>query len=349
MPIRFESDYVEGAHPKILQKLVDTNFEQCAGYSTDEHSARAREYIKALCGGRDVDVHFLVGGTQTNLTVICAALRPHQGVISADTGHINCHETGAIEATGHKVLPIPSTDGKIYAPDVRRMVENHLNDPDFEHIVQPGMVYISNPTENGTVYSKAELTAISAVCREYGLFLFADGARLGYALRARDNDVTIADLAELCDCFYIGGTKMGALFGEAVVISAPVLKKDFRYIIKQRGGMLAKGRLLGVQFEAFFEDNLYYEIADHALKLAMMIKDVFARTGHGFYYDSPTNQQFPILTEAEAEELGRDFVFCPWGRLEDGRLCVRFCTSWATSEENVQKLVKAVEVMAQKQ
>ena len=346
MSIRFESDYVEGAHPKILQSLVDTNYEQCPGYSMDEHSAAAREYIRALCGGKDVDVHFLVGGTQTNMTVICAALRPHQGVISPSTGHINCHETGAIEATGHKVLPIPSSDGKIYAEDVRKMVQGHIDDPDFEHIVQPGMVYISDPTENGTIYSKAELSELSAVCREYGLYLYVDGARLGYALRSEENDLSIADMAELCDCFYIGGTKMGALFGEAVVISAPALKKDFRYIIKQRGGMLAKGRLLGVQFEAFFKDGLYFEIADHALRLAVLIKDAFRRTGHEFYYDSPTNQQFPILTEQEAERLGRDFVFSVWNRLEDGRLCVRFCTSWATSEENVLKLVKAVEDMA---
>ena len=255
--IYFNNDYSEGCHPKILEALTRTNYEQTLGYGEDEYCARATEKIRTLCGRADAAVHFLVGGTQTNLTVIAAALRPHQGVLCADSGHINTHETGAVEATGHKVLGLPSKDGKITASQVRDAVLAHRADASFEHTVQPKMVYISNPTELGTLYTKAELTALRDTCRELGLYLFLDGARLGYGLMAKDNDLTLKDIGDCCDVFYIGGTKVGALFGEAVLVTNPALKEDFRYLIKQRGGMLAKGRLLGIQFDTLMTDNLY--------------------------------------------------------------------------------------------
>ena len=256
--IYFNNDYAEGCHPKVLEALIKTNMEQAPGYGTDDHCRSAAERIRSLCKDSDLDVHFLVGGTQANLTVIDAALRPHQGVVGADTAHINVHETGAVEATGHKVLWLPGQDGKITAEQIRACVLEHRTNESFEHTVQPKMVYLSNPTELGTLYSLHELEEISSACRELGLYLFVDGARLGYGLEAKGNDVTLPDLARLCDVFYIGGTKVGALFGEAVVISNPALKEDFRYLIKQHGGMLAKGRLLGVQFEALLEGGLYF-------------------------------------------------------------------------------------------
>ncbi len=255
--IRFNCDYSEGAHEKVLERLIATNREQTQGYGTDHYSVQAKELIRRLCGRMDADVHFLVGGTQANLTVISAGLRPYQGVIAADTGHINVHETGAIEACGHKILALPSSDGKITAGQVEACCKAHRDDGDREHTVQPKMVYISQSTELGTVYSKEELEEMSETCKRNGLFLFMDGARLGYALAAAGNTMTLEDIARLCDVFYIGGTKVGALFGEAVVITAPSLKEDFRYMIKQKGGMLAKGRLLGLQFLALLEDGLY--------------------------------------------------------------------------------------------
>lgn len=248
--ILFQCDYNEGAHPKVLERLVQTNMEQTPGYSEDKYCEEAREKIRKACGDDSLAVHFLVGGTQTNVTVINAALRKHQGVLCAVTGHINVHETGAVEACGHKVLGLESPDGKITAAQVAEAYEAHIHNDSFEHMVQPKMVYISNPTEVGTIYSKAELTALSETCHKYGLYLFLDGARLGYGLAAPDNDLTLPEIAALCDVFYIGGTKVGALFGEAVVIKNPELAQDFRYLIKQNGGMLAKGRLLGLQFDA---------------------------------------------------------------------------------------------------
>ena len=262
--IYFNNDYAEGCHPKVLEALIKTNMEQAPGYGTDDHCRSAADRIRSLCKDSTLAVHFLVGGTQANLTVIDAALRPHQGVVGADTAHINVHETGAVEATGHKVLWLPGQDGKITAEQIRACVLEHRTNESFEHTVQPKMVYLSNPTELGTLYSLHELEEISCACRELGLYLFVDGARLGYGLEAKGNDVTLPDLARLCDVFYIGGTKVGALFGEAVVISNPALKEDFRYLIKQHGGMLAKGRLLGVQFEALLEGGLYFEISRQA-------------------------------------------------------------------------------------
>ncbi|MZQ75776.1 MAG: aminotransferase class I/II-fold pyridoxal phosphate-dependent enzyme [Peptoclostridium sp.] len=341
--IRFECDYAEGAHPKILEKMVETNFEQTPGYGVDEYCESARNRIKQLCGNDKIDVHFLVGGTQTNMTVIASMLRPHQGVISANTGHVNVHETGAIEATGHKVLTVASADGKITAGQVRKVYEAHWNDVTHEHMVQPGMVYISHPTENGTTYTKAELEALSKVCSECQLPLFMDGARLGYGLEADGSDLTLKDIAKLTDIFYIGGTKVGALFGEAVVISNDSLKKDFRYLIKQRGGMLAKGRLLGIQFDVLFNDNLYFEVSKHAVKLAMLIRNAFNEKGYKFLYDSHTNQQFPIIPNDKLEILSQKYSYSFWERIDEKHTAVRFCTSWATREEDVKLLIADIE------
>ena len=340
--IYFNNDYSEGCHEKVLEALIRTNLEQTLGYGEDEYCAQAAGKIKALCGREDVAVHFLVGGTQANLTVIDAALRPHQGALCPVGGHINVHETGAVEATGHKVLTCPSDDGKITAEQVRNTVLAHRNDGSFEHMVQPKLVYISNPTEYGTLYSLSELEALSATCRELGLYLFLDGARLGYGLVAEGYDVTMEDIARLCDVFYIGGTKVGALFGEAVVIANPALKEDFRYIIKQHGGMLAKGRLLGVQFDALMTDNLYFTIAGHAVRLADKIRATLAELEVPHLVPGITNQIFPILSDKCLEELAKQFCFTEMERVSPTHRAIRFCTSWATTEENVDKLCAAL-------
>ncbi|MBE6991404.1 MAG: low specificity L-threonine aldolase [Ruminococcaceae bacterium] len=341
--IRFECDYTEGAHPRIIERLAATNLEQTPGYGVDEYCERARGYIKEACNAPDADVHFLVGGTQANTVVIKSILRPHQGVLCAATGHINCHETGAIEAMGHKVLGIVNDDGKLRAEQIRKAYDDHWNDATHEHIVQPGMVYISHPTENGTTYTKSELTAISQVCRELGLPLFMDGARMGYGVMAQGADLTLADIANLCDVFYIGGTKVGALFGEAVVITKPELKKDFRYFIKQHGGMLAKGRLLGIQFDVLFEDGLYFEISKHAVEQAMRIRSAFAAKGVKMRYDSMTNQQFPILSDEVLAKLGEKYAYSFWEKMDDTTSAVRFCTSWATKTEAVDELLADID------
>ena len=337
--IYFNNDYAEGCHENVLQALIRTNNEQTPGYSEDKYCAAAAAKIRKLCGREDVAVHFLVGGTQTNLTVIDAALRPHQGALCADSGHINVHETGAVEATGHKVLPMPSVDGKINADQVKKAVLLHRADGAFEHIVQPKLVYISHPTELGTLYTLPELEALSAVCKELGLYLFMDGARLGYGLMASGTDVTMADIARLCDVFYIGGTKVGALFGEAAVIANPALKEDFRYIIKQHGGMLAKGRLLGVQFDALMEDDLYFKIAAHADSMADKIRACLAELNIPCLVGNTTNQIFPILPDSVLEELAKTICFTEMERVDDSHRCIRFCTSWVTPEENVQTLI----------
>lgn len=334
--IRFESDYLEGALPEIMEALVRTNLEQTPGYGEDAHCENAARLIREKCAAPEAAVHFLVGGTQANLTVIAAALRPHQAVMAADTGHIAVHETGSIEATGHKVITLPSPDGKIRAEQIRERVEAHWADATHEHQPQPAMVYISQPTENGTVYSLAELEKISAVCREKGLILFVDGARLGVALAC--SDVTLADLARLTDVFYIGGTKLGALFGEAVVITNPALGRDFRYVIKQRGGMFAKGRLLGVMFETLMSDGLYERTGAREVSLAMKLRAAFAEKGWPLMYDSPTNQQFPIVPDAALEKLAEKYSFSDWARTDEAHRAVRFCTSWATRPEDVDEL-----------
>jgi len=336
--IYFNNDYSEGCHQKVLDALIRTNMEQTLGYGEDEYCAAAAAKIKTLCGQEEAAVHFLVGGTQANLTVIDAALRPHQGALCPVGGHINVHETGAVEATGHKVLTVPSDDGKITAEQVRAVVLSHRADSSFEHMVQPKLVYISNPSEYGTLYSLEELTALSETCHELGLYLFLDGARLGYGLMAENYDVTMADIARLCDVFYIGGTKVGALFGEAVVITNPALKEDFRYLIKQHGGMLAKGRLLGVQFDALMTEGLYFEIAKHAVKLADKIRDTLEELGVKHLVPGITNQIFPILSDAVLEELAKDFCFTEMERVDESHRAIRFCTSWATTEENVNAL-----------
>lgn len=341
--ICFNSDYTEGAHPKILQRLIDTNFEQTPGYGADDYCRQAATKIRNACSHPDADVHFLMGGTQANLTVISAALRPHQGVISALTGHISVHESGAIEATGHKVLGLPHSDGKITAAQIAEVCEAHQADENHEHAVQPAMVYISHPTEFGTLYSRSELADISRACRDHGLILYLDGARLGYGLAAPGNDVFLPDIAALCDVFYIGGTKVGALFGEAVVITSPPLKTDFRYLIKQKGGMLAKGRLLGLQFDALFSDGLYSEIGAHAVDLALRLKAAFAGKGFPFLIESFTNQQFPIMPDDMLEKIAREFTFSWWERVDDSHSAVRFCTSWATREEDVERLIAFID------
>ena len=339
----FHNDYNEICHPAILERMRQTAACQMDGYSEDPYCASAASRIRKLCGRDDIAVHFLVGGTQTNLTVIAAALRPHQAVIGAASAHINVHETGAIEATGHKVLTLPSADGKITAQQICQTVRDHWADTTHEHIAQPKMVYISHPTEFGTTYSLAELEAISEVCRENRLYLFVDGARLGYALTAQDSDVTLADLARLTDAFYIGGTKVGAMFGEAVVICHPAIAEDFRYLIKQRGGMLAKGWLLGLQFDVLLENDLYFEISRHANRLADRIRDTLQAKGYPFVVESRTNQIFVELPDAVLASLEKEFSFAYWGRVDADHSAVRFCTSWATTEENVDLLCAALE------
>ena len=343
--IYFNSDYLEGAHSAIMERMMETNMMQTVGYSCDEICDSARAKVRAACNAPEADVHFLVGGTQTNTTVIAALLRPWQGVVSAVSGHINCHETGAIESTGHKVIALPTPDGKLTAKQVKDYVEWQKNDESEEHIVQPGMVYISYPTETGMLYSKAELTEIFHTCREYGLPLYIDGARLGYGLTADGTDLTLPEIAQLCDVFYIGGTKVGALFGEAVVIMNEKYKKDFRFMIKQRGGMLAKGRLLGIQFDTLFTDDLYTKIARNANDMAYQIRDIFVSNGYPLLFDSPTNQQYPIISDEELAILGKDFGYEYWERVDETHSGVRFCGSWATTQEQVDALREAVNAL----
>lgn len=339
----FQCDYNEGAHPKILERLIETNMEQTVGYGEDAYCAAAAAKIRKECGDDNLAVHFLVGGTQTNVTVIDTALRSYQGVLCAVTGHINVHETGAVEACGHKVLGLPSEDGKLTAAQVEEAYLGHMNDGNHEHMVQPRMVYISNPTELGTIYNKEELTALSEVCRQNGLYLFMDGARLGYGLMAPDNDLTIADIARLCDVFYIGGTKVGALFGEAVVIRNEELKKDFRYFIKQKGGMLAKGRLLGIQFDTLFTDGLYWEISRNAIALAEELRAAFEAKGYSYLVPNKTNQIFVILPDEHLAKLNEKYGISYDHRVDESHSAVRFCTSWATKKENVDALIKSIQ------
>ena len=341
----FQCDYTEGAHPKIIDALVKTNMEQTCGYGLDPYCESAREKIKAVCGAPDADVHFLVGGTQTNTTVISSVLRPHQGAVCAAQGHIAVHETGAIEATGHKVLGLPCENGKITAKQVKNCFAAHFASETAEHEVQPGMVYISYPTECGTLYTKDELSAIHEVCKEYDVPLFVDGARLGYGLADPNCDMTLPEFAKNCDIFYIGGTKCGALFGEAVVIMNTKYSRDFRYLIKRHGGMFAKGRLLGIQFDVLFTDGLYFEITKGAAQKALRIRKAFEARGIEFFGSSMTNQQFPILTDAQIEFLSKNSLPEFWCDAENGKKVVRFCTSWATTEESVDVLVNDIEKM----
>lgn len=324
----FNNDYSEGAHPKILEAITRTNLVQNGGYGMDEHCNRAREIIRQEIGREDADVHFIVGGTQTNLITIGTALRPWQAVICVAQGHINVHETGAIEATGHKVLTMPGKDGKLTPDDIIQALDYHTD----EHMVQPKMVYISNSTETGTQYTKAELESLHHLCREKELYLFLDGARLGSALTSPVNDLAMKDIAALTDVFYIGGTKAGALFGEALVISHPELKPDFRFMVKQRGALLAKGWLLGIQFEELFTDGLYYELASHSNDMAKILREGIKDCGYSFASPAFTNQLFPIFPEAVIKTLQKDFVFSIQEKGEE-RSVIRLVTSWATSKE----------------
>lgn len=337
--IRFDSDYLEGCLPEILEALNNSNFEQTPGYSCDKYCDEAKDLIRKACQNPEADVHFLVGGTQTNATVIASLLKPYQGPICASSGHINVHETGAIEHGGHRVIALPAENGKITAAQIREALDAHFSDPSAIHTVQPGMVYISFPTELGTIYSKEELKAISKVCRVAGIPLFIDGARLGYGLVSPGCDITLAELASLADVFYIGGTKVGALFGECVVFKNSTIAKDFRYYIKQNGGLLAKGRLLGIQFASLFKDGLYFRAAQNAVHQAQTLKNGLIEKGYKFYVDSPSNQQFPILSDEQAARLHEFFGFEDWTRIDESHIAVRFCTSWATKTEAVEMLL----------
>lgn len=334
----FTNDYSEGAHPRILEAMLECNLVQNTGYSMDSHTAHAKELIREEIGCPDADIHIIVGGTQTNLITISTALRPYQAVISAATGHINVHETGAIEATGHKVLAMPTEDGKLTPALVLEAAAAHTD----EHMVQPKMVYISNSTEIGTQYTKAELEALHHVCRQKGLYLFMDGARMGAALTSPINDLTLKDIARLTDVFYIGGTKNGALFGEALVILHEDLKPDFRFMIKQRGAMLAKGWLLGIQFEQLFQNNLFYDLAAHSNRMAAKIKKALLEKGYTLASDSSTNQLFPIFTNEMVERLAKDFSFNVDRKIDETHTSIRFVTSWATTEESVEALIKTL-------
>ncbi len=335
----FDSDYMEGMHPAILEALVRTNMQKTTGYGLDEYCVAAREAIRKACAAPDAEVHFLVGGTQTNATVIRALLRPHEGVVAAATGHIAVHESGAIEAGGHKVLTLPHKEGKISAAQVDEYLEWFYADESFEHMVFPAMVYLSLPTEYGTLYSLAELEAMAEVCRKWNLKLFVDGARLGYGLAATECDVTLADLARLCDAFYIGGTKCGAMFGEAVVMRKGLVPHFFT-IVKQQGALLAKGRMLGIQFLTLFTDNLYLDIARHAVEQAARLKRAFIERGYELYFDSPTNQVFVTLNDEQEKRLRAATTFTEWERLPDDRLVVRLATSWGTRPEDITALIE---------
>lgn len=332
----FKNDYSEGAHPSILEALARAGLKQNEAYGYDVHSLAAARRIRELTGRADAAVHFLEGGTQTNLLAVAAFLRPHEAAVSADTGHINGHETGAVEATGHKILTVHTEDGKLTPMMLRPVLEEHTN----EHTVKPGLVYVSDSTEVGTIYTKAELTSLSCFCRENGLFLYLDGARLGVALTSAENDLTLKDLGELTDAFYIGGTKNGTLFGEALVICNPALQDGFRYMLKQRGAMLAKGMALGVQFEELFRGSLYFDLAAHANKMADRLRNVIADAGFSFLAPSPTNQIFPIFPDSLIQRLRENYDFEIWKKVDETTTAVRLVTSWATPDSAAEDFIR---------
>ncbi len=343
----FNCDYLEGAHPEILKRLSETNMVQTPGYGVDSYCDHARELIRKQVGDDKAYVQFLVGGTQTNMTVLAYLMRHHEGVIAADTGHIAVHETGSVEATGHKVLTIANSEGKITAKQVDDYVNAHNADEMKQHMVKPKVVFIGYATEEGTLYSKRELMDLYDVCKKHDLYLYVDGARMGYGLTSEKSDLTMKDIYDYSDVFYIGGTKVGALFGEAIVFKSTTPHDDFRYLMKQKGGLMAKGRLLGIQFETLFdgegEDCLYYQISAHANRLAMKFKKRVKELGIELYQDSFTNQQFPIFTDELLEKLSKDYSFNYWCRVDDTHSAVRVCTSWATLEENVDRLLADIE------
>jgi threonine aldolase len=349
--VSFESDYICGAHPAVLKRLAETNYDNQHGYGTDVYCECAKEKIRKAIresGGDGIDpeklqVEFLVGGTQTNATVISSMLTDYEGVVSADTGHINSHESGAVEFTGHKILALPGENGKLRGGDLERLMEEFYGDENREHRVFPGMVYISHPTEYGTLYTLDELTQISGICRRYGMRLFVDGARLGYGLMSYNTDVTLEDIARLADVFYIGGTKVGAMFGEAVVFTKGNRPAHFMTSVKKRGALLAKGWLLGVQFDALFTDGLYFEIGRHAIDLAERLKEIFAQRGFRFWIDSDTNQQFVILENGFMKRLGEKIVSGFWSKYDEEHTVVRFVTGWSTTEADLDALEAALD------
>lgn len=337
--LHFDCDYMEGAHPEVMRRLVETNLEQTPGYGCDPYTARACELIRRECGAPDAEVHLLVGGTQTNATVIDGVLRRHEGVLAAESGHINVHEAGAIEAAGHKVLVLPQHDGKVRATDVERYIDTFYRDETCDHMVFPGMLYVSHPTEFGTLYSLQEMEELHDVCHRHHIPLYLDGARLSYALAAEENTLTLRDIARLCDIFYIGGTKTGTLFGEAVVVTHPELLPHFFTLVKQHGALLAKGRLLGIQFETLFTDGLYLRIARQAITTARRLKAALLARGYRMAIDSPTNQQFFILPNDEIDRLSQFATFELWGPRGERESTVRFVTSWATREQQIDQLI----------
>lgn len=338
--MKFNCDYMEGVHPRILERLVETNLEQTAGYGNDPYCVSAKKKILEACQCPNGEVHFLVGGTQTNATVIAALLHMYDGVLAAETGHVNVHEAGAIEYTGHKVLTLPQKDGKISAESVENYLKWFYADENHEHMVQPGMVYLTHPTEYGTLYTAEELKAIHGICQRYAIPLYVDGARLGYALAARETDVTLPVLAQNCDIFYIGGTKVGAFCGEAVVIPKKGLIPKFFTTIKQHGALLAKGRLIGIQFDTLFTDGLYQEISAHAIRMAEKLKKALMEKGYTMYLDSPTNQQFVLLDNKKKKELLEQVDFDFFENYDSEHTVMRFVTSWATREEDVDRLIE---------
>lgn len=338
--VSFESDYIQGAHEQVLRRLCETNMEQLTGYGNDEYCESAKAKIKAACARPDADVFLLVGGTQTNQIVIDTVLEPYQGVVSTHTGHVSSHEAGAIEYTGHKVLTVPHEQGKMPAADLKNLLETFYGDENFDHMVFPGMVYISHPTEYGTLYSLEELTELSNICKQYEIPLYMDGARLGYALMSSGTDVTLQDIARLCDVFYIGGTKVGALCGEAVVFTHGNAPKHFFTSIKQHGALLAKGRLLGVQFDTLFTDDLYFKISRHAIEMADKMRTAFKEKGYSFFIETVTNQIFIVLENKKLEELSKEVATGFWERVDNDHTVVRFASSWATTEEDVDKLIE---------
>ncbi len=340
--ISFESDYIAGAHPKVLARLMETNMESLGGYGTDKYCESAREKIKAACDCPQADVHFLVGGTQTNAIVISSVLESYEGVIAAKTGHVSLHEAGAIEYSGHKVLEIGQEEGKICAQELEEYLKVFYGDDNREHMVFPGMVYISHPTEYGTLYNKKELEELADICHSYDIPLYLDGARLGYGLMSTETDVTMADIARLCDVFYIGGTKVGALCGEAVVFTKGNTPKHFMTMVKQRGGLLAKGRVLGIQFDTLFTDDLYFEISRHAIQMAEELKALLKEKGYSFYLQSPTNQQFVIVENEKLAKLKEQVAVSFWETYDERHTVIRLATSWSTTEEDMEKLAEVL-------
>ena len=336
--LAFENDYSEGAHPKVLERLIETNMEQLSGYGTDVYCESAKEKMRKACGCPEAEIQFLVGGTQTNQVVISSLLSSYEGVIAADTGHVSLHEAGAIEYTGHKVLALPQQEGKLSAVTVEKYLAGFFEDENREHMVFPGMVYISHPTEYGTLYTKEELTALSQVCKKYELPLYLDGARLGYGLVSPGTDVTLSDVAKLCDVFYIGGTKVGALCGEAVVFPKGNMPKHFVTMVKQHGALLAKGRLLGVQFDALFTDNLYTEISKNAIATANRLRKALKEKGYRFFLETPTNQIFVVLENETMKRLQEKVRMSFWEAYDENHTVVRFATGWATTMEAVEQL-----------